>query len=517
MKNFMGVIGKNVLGVLSGFDRLVLRGTMRMIAHTSGMLKFLSSVGVLLKDFGPYVERTSMRLKEASTAAARASGRPVEYLPSAQGSKEEVALKIATRDAIRQGLIAVLSAVEPCVSFEIHRNRQERVLELRAVHRKCLFLYHYFIHPIFGFMHARIQTWFPFTIQVCLNGRDWAAREMDRAGIGYRRRDNCFVEVDDIARAQEILNRQRSFAWRRPLQRISRMLNPLHSSIFHQPWMDYYWSVHQSEWATDLMFRDPQTLQAVYPGLVRQAMDHFSSGDVMRFLGRKVTGAFGGEILGDFKDRFEGVRVKHRVDANSIKMYDKQGSVLRVETTINDPHPFKVFRTKEGDPDGERDWRALRKGIADIHRRAVVSQAANTRYLDALTPADCSMSLGRLVDRVTRPVTRQGQRTRALRPWSPDDHRLLKAVHRGEYKLAGFRNRDLQADLFDGPADTPEEKKRRSAQVTRRIRMLRAQGLVKKVPRTHRYHLTAKGIEVVTAVLTAHDLTLKQVEAAKAA
>jgi hypothetical protein len=77
-----------------------------------------------------------------------------------------VARVIASRDGIDAGLICVLSCVEPCLSFEVHRNHSSKQLELHSRQRKCLHLYHYYLHPIFGFMHARLQTWFPFTVRI---------------------------------------------------------------------------------------------------------------------------------------------------------------------------------------------------------------------------------------------------------------------------------------------------------------------------------------------------------------
>ena len=109
------------------------------------------------------------------------------------------------------------------------------------------------------------------------------------------------------------------------------------------------------------MFKSPSALAEIYPALVQHGMSTFSSGDVMRFLGRKVHNSFQGEIVSDFKDRPEGVRIKHRAGKNSVKLYDKQGNVLRAETTINDPQDFKVFRPKEGEPDGPSEWRPLRR------------------------------------------------------------------------------------------------------------------------------------------------------------
>lgn len=510
MKVFIQQYAERITGILSGFDRIVVRGTLRKLAYVAGLMSFLWRRHVYLKDFGHWVKAATETLREASLEEASRLKRPVKYLPSPRIDKEALARSIAREDRIDEGLVCVLECVEPCVSYEIHRNRDAKKLCLQKRWTRCKFLYHYWIDPVFGFMNARIQPWIPFPIQMCLNGREWLARQLDHAGIGYERRDNCFAAIDDIARAQRLMNQQLEIHWPTQLNRIARQLNPAHLAILKEFGHHYYWSVFQSEWATDLMFRDSQSLADIYPGLVRHGMTAFSSGDVMRFLGGKVHGAFRGQIISDFKDRPEGVRIKHRVNANSVKLYDKQGSVLRVETTINNPAGIKVFRPKEGDGRGKRAWRPLRKGIADLHRRAKVSDDSNNRYLEALAAADTSTPVGTLLEGMDRPVTFKGYRVRGLRAWSADDLALFKAVSRGEHCITGFRNADLQAVLYDTPAKTPEERRRRSARVTRLIRLLRAHRLVRKVPRSRRYKLTARGRELLTPLLALQDVTLKE-------
>jgi hypothetical protein len=357
MKSFVQKHAAGVMGILSGFDRLVFRGSLREICYAEGMRRYLGAAGVLLKEFGAHVEAVTERIKAASLKAAGTLGREVRYLPSAQARKEEIAREIAARDGITEGLtclppqrgrqVCVLTSVEPCSSFEIHRNRVAKRLEVKPRMRKCLHHYHYWMHPTFGLMHARIQTWFPLTIQVCLNGREWLARSLDRGGVDYRKRENCFVWLADVKKAQQRLDRQLTTDWPKVLDRIARQVNPAHAEIF-DPWpLTYYWSTYQSEWATDVMFRDAKVLAALYPQLVRHGITTFSSPDVMRFLGRKVpaNGAFHGgftsQVISDLKVRPEGVRIKHRVGGNSVKMYDKQGTVLRVETTINEPRLSK--------------------------------------------------------------------------------------------------------------------------------------------------------------------------------
>jgi len=509
---FIQRFGDKITGVLSGYDRLVLRGSLLAIVFPEGMKRVLRLKKVLLKDFGQWAQRMTDQLKKASCQAAWDQKRPIVYLQSASADKEELARKIAARDGITAGLIAILTCLEPCKSFEIHRNSQTHKLELVSRMRKGLVLYHYWIDPQFGWMNARIQSWLPFSIQVCINGREWLAETLDKNGIGYRRHDNCFTSINDVAKAQRLMNRQLRISWPKVLERIQRQLNPLHGGMFRGLGVSYYWSIYQSEWATDTMFEKAADLAAIYPAMVLHAMRTFSSEDVLRFLGRRVPlhGNFKGEVTSDFKDRTEGVRIKHRVKENSIKAYDKGGNVLRVETTMNNPSDFKVLRKKHGQSKGKPKWRPLRRGVADVHRRAQVSQASNERYLDALAATNISTPLGELVQDICSPTRYRNKRMRALRPWADPDLALLRTINRGEFAINGFRNRDLRSLLFaDAPRDD-EENRRRSAQVSRLFRMLRAHHLIQKVPRTHRYVVTARGREIISAVLASQQITLEQ-------
>ena len=519
MHEFIAKYQDQISGVLTGFDRLVFRGHLRALSYPGGMNQYLASNGILLKQFGAHVEAVRKQLKEASLEAAHAARRPVEYLGSAQVSKEQRARGIAARDEVKEGLVCVLTSVEPCQSFEVYRNRETRRLELQPRFRKCLFLYHYWMHPQLGFLNARIQTWFPFSIQVCVNGREWLARQMDRRGMPYARQDNCFPWVEDWQQAQALLERQRKTNWTPCLERLARQLNPLHEQMFRRFRVHYYWSVYQSEWASDVVFREQRFLRRLFPRLLHHDLTTLGTGQVMRFLGRRVplSGAipkrFAGEVISDLVERQEGVRLKHGMNGNSVKLYDKAytplGSLLRAETTIHNGQDFRVYRPREGDPQGPRSWRMMRRGIADLYRRTEVSQRATERYLDALAGVDDDTTLEELLARLQQPRIWKQRRVRALRPFQ-DDHAWLAAVSRGEFTLNGFRNRDLQALLFARPSEDPTEYRRRSARVTRRLRLLRAHSLIRKIPGTHRYQLTASGRRAISAILTALRATVRQ-------
>jgi hypothetical protein len=504
VERFIARFADKIIGTLSGFDRLVFRGHLRRIIYPAGMTLFLNIRRVRFKDFRQFTLDTTGRLQQVTYDAVRRQERPICYLESTQAGKEAIARDIARRDRVTTGLVALLTCVEPCTTFAFGRNEKTGVPELRSKRGKCLHLYHYTIDPVFGFLNARIQTWFPFNIQICINGREWLAHQLDAAGLGYERRDNCFARIEDFTRAQKLMAQQLRVPWLTQLNRLARALNPLHGQIFRGFPLASHWSVYQSEWASDIVFESAAALRSVYPALVHHAITSFSSPDVMRFLGGKLHGNFQGEVISELKQRPEGIRVKHWVGKNSIKLYDKQGCVLRPETTINDPKGFKVFRPKQGDPRGKKQWLPLRKGIADLHRRAAVSQAANERYVDALAAVDLSTSLGELLRQACRPTTYNGKRVRGLRPWAADELLLFEAVNRGEFCLNGLRNRDLRKLLFATAPKSPQERRRRSARISYLLRLLRAHGILHKVPKSHRYKVSPRGRDLLVAVLSAH-------------
>jgi len=494
MKRFLERHRDRITGTLSGFDRMLFRGSLRSITHCKGLEIFLNSHHVLLKDFGNYVIHLSERLVEHAKQLASEAKRPYEYLPSSKESKEELALQIAKRDRIKQGLICVFACVEPCQSFDLRKDRASGHLKVVSKERKCQHLYFYYLDREFGLMHVRLQSWLPFSIQVCLNGREWLARQMGRAGISYQQRDNCFSYIDNPQRAQQLMDRLTARNFNPWLDKLARKVNPWIDPHSGLDLRGYYWSGRQMEYATDVMFRDAASLAELYPLLLRHAMFQFGSEEVMRFLQRRTDKRFAGEVSSDLQRRVEGIRVKHRVEENSIKMYDKQGSVLRIETTINNPRRFKVRRKgwRQGKP--VMKWLPLRKGIADLRRRAELSHGANARYLDALAVVGLQTPSYQLLDGVSAPVKAKRQ-YRALRPISPADASLFQVILHGKFALQGFRNRDLRQALGEPDA------KNISARISRLLALLRAHQLIFKVCKTNYYRITRKGHQVMATAL----------------
>ena len=517
MMSFLQRLGAKILGVLSGFDRIRLRGTLPRLANTGSFFRWLEAARVPLTEFAAYTQDRTKQLRDVLEARAADAGRPVEYLPG-YTDKEALVQQRRHRDGVApDGLIGAFSTLENCSSYEIHRDSRTHRIDLRRRPRKCLHYYVYFDDPRFGLSQVRLQAWFPFSTHVVLNGREWLARQLDREGIGYQRRDNCFTWVEDFARAQGLADGQPRIHWEAELDRLlGRVLPPRDLWLPDDP---YYWTAEQTEWATDLASRDAETLADLYPQLIRRGIETFRSEDVLRFLGKRLTAeghvpaALKDEVTSDLKRRPEGVRIKHRAGKNAIKLYDKQGSVLRVETTLNEVRGLKSYRTAADDPEGPCAWRPMRKSVVEMTRRAELSQASNDRYLEALGTLPTDTPLSRATGKLCRPVLVEGRRYRALNPLAPADARLLEAVSRGEWLIAGFRNRDIRRALHGDAPDGPA-RRRQAARVTRLLGLLRAHGLIKKIPRTHRYLLTAEATSVIPALHAINNATLQQLTSA---
>jgi len=504
MEAFIQRHRQDVIGVLSGFDRIRFRGTLRSISYTQGVDRFLGAAGVRYKDFKGFALALSERLTKHAEQVATEAGRPFEYRASSSEDKQAAAQAIAERDGISEGLVCVLRCVEPCMSFSIRRDGQGG-FRLRAEQRKCLHLYYYYMDREFGLMHVRVATWLPFGVHVCLNGRQYLARRLSQAGIGFEQRENCFVRIEDLEQAQQMMQELEKRKWERWLKSLAARVNPLPEKGSGLDLHPYYWSISESEYATDVMFKDAAALGRVYPALVDHATKRFASKDVLRFLGRRTNCRFNGEVSSSYLVRAEGVRVKHWLQENSIKMYDKQGCVLRIETTINNARRFKVRRMTVWNGVRRMRWIPMRHAVADLDRRVEISRAANERYLEALAIVEESSPARELLDAVSRPVVKAGRSYRPLRPVSRQEAAVFDTVLNGQFLLKGLTNRDLRERLGANRLADPQERRRDSGRVTRLLRLLRAHGLIRKVSGTRYYRVTTKGQRIMTAALKLRD------------
>jgi len=495
MDAFITKHSEKITGTLSCFDRVLFKGYLP-IRDPKSMAMFLYRRGLLLKDFKGFVTRCSAEVKQHAVKLAERTKRPFIYLTSSP-RKEDRAREIAKRDGITEGLVCVFSIVEQAQSFKLCYGKDKP--KLAAAWPRCLCLYFYYIDRDFGLIHIRLQTWFPFVIQVYVNGHEWLARRMDRHGVTYEKIENAFRTLGDPARAQRFADHFMRLNWPRLLDVFARRVNPHLGKLLAG--MGYYWVIDQAEYATDLLFRDCASLRGLYPNLLKHATVCFSAEDVMTFLGRKLYGHFQGDVRNEFTRRWPGARVKHRMKGNWIKMYDKHGCVLRVETVINHPHEFRVRR--QGIRRGREvvDWFPMAKRVTNLWRYAEVALAANRRYIEALSVVDDPTASYRLLDQICEPVTRNGRRYRALNPLAPRDLQLFLSVLRGEHFLHGFQSRDFAQGLACPKPSSPGQRRSLAARLNRLLRLLRAHGLIAKIPHTRHYRPTLRGVTFMTAII----------------
>jgi hypothetical protein len=478
---------------------MLFTGTLRSLGPVEFVARWAGFHGVLLKEFGAFAQRLSARVRKHAEEFAAKAGRLFEYVASSRESKLEKAREIAQRDGIQEGLVCVLAAVEPCMTFTVRKDSEKGHLKVVRERRKCVFLYFYFMDREFGLMHLRLQTWVPFSIQICLNGREWLARMMDKEGIEYDRRENCFTHLSDAKRAQELADSMVRFNWVKVFNVMAKRVNPILGRELGT--RTYYWTLREAEYATDVMFRDAKALAEVYPRLIEHMVLTCGADDVLRFLGHKPHGAFQGKVETSLKRRPEGVRIRHFIYENSIKMYDKQGSVLRIETTLNNPRRFKILRDVEERGKRTKGWVWMSRSVAQYYRWVEVSRNANVRYLEALASVPEGQPSRNVLDPVSRRCTVAGRRYRALKPVAPEEAEKFASVLRGEFLLNGFRNRDLRAHMFPQATPSPKEERRQAGQVTRFVALLRAHRLLKRVPKSNLYRVTRKGIAVLSTAL----------------
>ncbi len=506
-----------IVGAIKGLDRIRFRGTLRWLATPRGLRTFMNHTGILLKDFSGWAHGLTAQIRDSAQQRAKELGLEVRYLTRSGVDKESLAREIAQAQGITQGSICLLSVVELCTAPMVKGHQATQKLDVVMAPRKCVWLYHYFDDPVLGFGHVRLQSWVPFNVFICLNGRHWLERQLQQQGIGYRKEGNCFPWIEDIEAAQRLLDEQLQSHWTEILHGLTLGSCPALPEVLRPLRPEYYWSADETEWATDLMFRSPAALEAIYPSLLYHALRVSDSPSVMRYFGRgqispsgQIKGRAPQEVMTECRKFYEGFRVKHWLNRNSIKVYNRNGSLLRIETTINHTRDFKVFRSPADDTRRPPSWQQMRKGVSDLHRRCELSDQCNERYGEALASAQVQEKLQEVVAPACNRIRQDGQSYRGLNPWQEQDYQLLRFLAQGQQALNGFRNKDLRRWLYPQSDDTDQRERRRYAgRTTRWIKLLRVHGLVRKVAKENRYTLTAKGQKFASALMSASAVDIK--------
>ena len=469
-----------IAGVLSCYDRVVITGTLPTICYAEGMTRFLYAIGVKIFDYPAFAQTLRDRVRDAAASLAARAGVTIEHIAKTHIRKEAVVQRVLEQRGEHPGLVHIISAMEACDAYRPWHDKATHKTFIRPNSGKCLHFYFYFMDAAFGLIYLRVPTYCPFRLQFYCNGHNWLARRLSAEGIDHAMVDNAFARIDDWSRAQELADAFSPDRLHRTLDRYAGQCCPV-SDVFGQ---SYHWSLMQVEYATDLAFRSTASLGPLYQQLVRESVISVKADQVASFLGRKITPQLAQEIGSQFSTRIEGTCVKHRFGKASIKMYDKAGIVLRIETTANDVSFFKHHRKvehRDGPP--TRELAPVKKSIYSLIDLSEILLGCNKRYLAHLSALDDFSAGRRALDRLTKPREVHGRTVKGINFFEPGDKALLQAMQNPRVNIAGIRRRDLMPDLgmFS------------SARLSRQLRRLRDIGVIKRVTGTYRYYLTKAG------------------------
>jgi hypothetical protein len=515
MTPLLQLFSKVVKGVISGFDRIVFKGSILPVMHRDGAASFLRRNHVLNKDYKNWMIQQTQRIVEpAEKLAQTIGGQKIIHIPSSSTRKETLARERERQFGMESGLIGVWSATESCLSYKARYSAEKGFPQLHMERTKCKHLYFYFNHEQYGFMNVRLQTWFPYHIQICMNGREWLRRQLQQHRIGFAAMGNKFLHIEDYLEAQSLLNAQLDTKWASMLESFLPTVFPAMRSILG-PSLSYYWTLWQSEWATDYIFTGPKAIEPIWQALLKHAFMTGTSTRILRYLDRPITAEskpytnMNHDVLSRVLDFQDGLRVRHWVDNNSVKVYTQQ-NVLRTETTINDPSMFKVYRHAQGESKRTPKRRlALRKGVADIPLRAQVSQDINHRFETQLATLQTNTSLQEVIAGLCKGRMQSGRRIRGL-DITGKDRVLLLAMSDSSFELSGITNQALRQKLSGQMGFRHLTDKQLSAKVSRQLRLLRDQGLIRKYPRQRKYGLTTKGRQLTIALPALLNASVKE-------
>lgn len=480
---------EKIQGVLSCYDRIIMQGNLSGWSYSDGMTTFFKVNGIKIFDYSKFAEPLNEEIRENAERIAKENGLEIEFIRKTKAFRKEDRIKeIIEKRGIHAGLVHIFSAMETCNTYKPWHNKETGKTYLKPDTGKCLHYYFYFIDKELGLCYVRVPTWCPFKLQFYMNGHNLLENKLKKKGIEYTKHDNAFIYISDFEKAQELSDKIRVEDIHQALDIFASRYCPIADKYN----LKYNWTVMQVEYATDIVFKKQEDLQLIYDHIVKTAIHSVKPDNIATFLGKKLTLNFEGEAGNKYNKRILGTSIKHQMGEVSIKMYDKFGSILRIESTCNDISQFKVEReVKHRDGSVSEEMAPMKKSIYSLFELTRILKASNRRYLEFVsTFEDPSDGLKRL-NKVSQTVKDKKQKYKGFNFFSDEDQKLLEIIARGEFNIKGMENKKLREFI-------PEKS---SSAISRIIKRLRVHGLIKKARNSYRYYLTALGKNVITTGL----------------
>ena len=502
----MNILEQNkekINGVLETFDRMIINGYLLNLCNYRHFLFYLIQNNVKLVDFDKFASKETTDLCNHIDNYIKENNVETIYLNSGKIDKNEIVMTELEKNPDKTGLIIALSAVEICNTMTVKPNKEAKKLEVTSRSTKCKHYYFYYNDEEFGLMYLKIQTWFPYNVQIYVNGREYLSKLLDKNNIKYEMYNNSFSYIEDFTKAQkladDILNQKISDSFDGLIKQINIHLPKIEKIFSHS----YYWCIDQCEFATDINFKNRDDLNLFYKTLVETAYFTFSSEDIYSFFGRNLSRIHNfskGEIVSDLRHRYQGYRIKFKINNNQIKMYDK-GNNLRIEVTINNPKDFKVLKEKERiiehkSIEKEKVWVPMGKSISNLYRYVEISKSITKRYIEALPDINIDEVPISEINKISSSIEVNDRKYTGFNILEKDTLKLFAIISSGEYLINGFSNKLIREKYFSKEITNKDINK-----LTRILSKLKAHGIIKKVARKNKYYLTTNGRKIINSIL----------------
>lgn len=486
---------KEIKGVISCYDRIIITGTIPGICYAKGMTRYLNNKNIRIFDYPRFAEPYKEKIREQIQRISQEQGIEITFVRNNKARKEDIVKKIMRQPGRDKGIVSILSAMEACPTYKPWHNKKTGKTYLLGETGKCLHYYVYFIDEEYGYGYIRIPTWCPFRLQIYLNGHNILAKQLQKNSIGYKLLDNAFGEIEDFQRAQQLADDLNIDSLREFINKLADKYCPVYKDFSEE----YHWSIMQAEYATDIVFKSKEFLQLIYEEIITTVIHTVKPEDIVRFLGQKLHGNYTGAIDSQYKVRIEGKKIKHSMGSVAVKMYDKLGFILRIETTTTDVSFFKHYRRVEHrDKSKSKQMASMKKNIYSLHPLSEQLLAANYRYLKFISAIEDKRVGIQNLKKLSQQVIENNRTFKGFNVFYSDDLFILETIIRGEFLIDGFRSKHLKKFLsFSTPS-----------QISRILKRLRLHGLIKKIGNSYKYYITSFGRIVITAILKIKNLVL---------
>ena len=500
----MNIIEQNkekINGIFSTFDRMIINGYILPLQNPRLFQFYLIQNNIKFVDFKDFAEQQTTSLCNHIDNFIKEHDVTLQYLKSGKEDKQALANKALTQTNNKIGLIAAFSAVELCRTSTIKAKHETQKLEPSIKDTKCKHYYLYFNDEEFGLMFFKLQTWFPYNVQIYINGREYCSKIFNKNNIQYEMYNNSFSSIDDFEKAQaladNILNQKLSASFDGLANKINNLLPNIKETLNHS----YYWCIDQCEFATDINFKSREDLSIFYKKLVETSYFTFNSEDIYSFFGRNINYIHtftSGDIISDLRNRYQGYRIKFKINENQVKMYDK-GNNIRIEVTINNPRDFKVMKEKEKMINQKietiKEWVPMGKSISNLYRYIEISKSIIKRYIEALPEIELDTVPLKSIEKVSSRLEVEGKSYSGFNILNEETLNIFCVIANAKYLINGFTNKSIRLEIFNDASQKTINK------TTRLLVKLRAHGIIKKVAKKNKYYLTTEGRNILNSIL----------------